>query len=236
MSWTDDLGRRPARRELALPVFGVLIAIAFVALMWSRWDASAFLAWKREASPLLFFLAMALLPLIGIPMTPFFVLAGATFSVSLGLLGSAAALALNLGLSFWLARSSLRPALEGILGKTRFSLPELDEAPTRAFRFTLLMKLTPGVPASVKHFVIALAGVPFATYFLVSFAVTGLYGASFIVLGESLSEHDIVKAGVAGAALVVLAIAVLWWQRRGREGDAESSRRAASVHGEGDHA
>lgn len=162
-------------------------------------------------------------------------LAGATFSVSVGLLGSSAALALNLGLSFWLARSSLRPAFERILRRTRFSLPELDEVPKRAFRFPLLMKLTPGVPASVKHFVIAHAGVPFATYFLVSFAVTGLYAASFIVLGESLSEHDVVKAGVAGAALVVLGIAVFWWQRR-RDGDTESSRRSASAHAEGDHA
>lgn len=203
-----------ARRELALPALGALIAVVLVVLIWSRWDTEVFLAWKREANPLLFFLAMALLPMVGVPMTPFFVLAGATFSVSVGLVGSAAALALNLGLSFWLARSSLRPTFERLLRRTRFALPELDEGPDRAFRFTLLMKLTPGVPASVKHFVIALAGVPFGTYFLVSFAVTGLYAASFIVLGESLSQHDIVKAVAAGAALVVLALAVVWWQRR----------------------
>jgi uncharacterized membrane protein YdjX (TVP38/TMEM64 family) len=76
------------------------------------------------------------------------------------------------------------------------------------------MKLAPGVPLAVKHFVIALAGVPFATYFVVSFAITGVYAAAFIVLGESLSEHDIVKAGVAGAVLLVLGITVAWWRRR----------------------
>lgn len=213
-SRAHDARSQSSRHALVVPILGALIVIAVVAFLWSRWGSESVLAWKREANPIVFFAAMALLPIVGVPITPFFVLAGATFSVPVGLAGSAAALAVNLVLSFWLARSRLRPPLERLLGRTRYSLPDLEAAPHRAFRFTMLMKVAPGLPLSVKHFAIALAGVPFLTYFLVSFAISGLYAASFIVLGGSLLQHDIGTAVAAGAVLVALGIAVAWVQRR----------------------
>lgn len=188
-----------------------------VALLFWQGDAQALLlGWRERAGPVPFFVAMAVLPLLGVPFTPFFVVAGATFGIGIGLVGTFAALALNLLLSFRIASSDLRPWLERLLRRTPWDLPDLEEDRRRALRFALLMKLAPGVPAFIKHYAIALAGVPFAVYFLVSLGISAPYVVSFVVLGESLLSRDI-GPGIAALALLVLAsIGAWWWWWRSR--------------------
>ncbi|MDQ3363810.1 MAG: hypothetical protein M3680_00055 [Myxococcota bacterium] len=48
----------------------------------------------RDARPLTFFIVMALLPAFGAPLTPLFLVAGVTFAVRVGLIGSGLALVL----------------------------------------------------------------------------------------------------------------------------------------------
>lgn len=191
---------------------GLLVAALVAAALWWRWwDLSAFFAWQREAGPVPFFLALAILPAIGFPTTPFYVLAGAMFGVVGGLIGSAVSLAINLLLCFWIARSGLRRWLEAILARTAYRLPTMEGS--RAIGFALLVKLTPGAPTTIKTYIIALSGVPFWAYFVLSFTITFAWAAGFIVLGESLLDRDFGQAGWALAALALLALAV-WWGRR----------------------
>src|SRR6188472_154640 len=85
LSWSS-------RRTLVVLALGATVVAAIGLGIWSAWDDRTLLAWKRDANPLVFFTGMAIAPLVGVPMTPLFVIAGATFGVSLGLVGSAAAL------------------------------------------------------------------------------------------------------------------------------------------------
>src|SRR5690554_5176852 len=62
-----------------------------------------------------FFLAMAVLPTVGFPVTPFYLLAGATFGVWLSLAGTALAQALNLILAYWMSRRYLRGVIEWLV-------------------------------------------------------------------------------------------------------------------------
>ena len=105
---------------------GALALAAVVFVAWSAWDRDAIMAWKEEAGALPFFGAMAVLPAVGMPITPFFVLAGATFGVGPGLLGSGVALGLNLTLCYAIARSGLRPKLESLLRRFEYELPGLQ--------------------------------------------------------------------------------------------------------------
>src|SRR5690606_24541820 len=103
-------------------------------------------------------------------------------------------------------------------------LPE--EGDRRAVRFALLVKFTPGAPTFIKTYLIAIAGVPFWLYFLLSYMVTMVYAAGFIVLGESMLERDFGQAAWALGALVALALLVwlgvrLW---RGRNGAPPAAR------------
>jgi uncharacterized membrane protein YdjX (TVP38/TMEM64 family) len=198
---------------------GLVLAVTLALWMW--WDQEAFMEWKRDAGALPFFAALAVLPAFGVPTTPFYLLAGATFGVAGGLLGSAISLAVNLLLCFWIARSGLRKWLEAALKRTRYRLPVVADG--RVIRFALLVKFTPGAPTFIKTYLIAIAGVPFWLFFLLSYVVTMAYAAGFIVLGESMLDRDFGQAAWALAVLVVLGVAIWfgrrWWQRRNGPGD-----------------
>lgn len=200
----------------------VLALVGMVYLLWSAWDHEALMLWKEQAGPVPFFVAMAVLPAIGFPVTPFFILAGATFGVAVGLGGSFLALAANFALCFWLARSGLRPGIVRLLERFGIDLPNYEEGQQRALRFVLMVRFTPGVPAFAKNYLLGLAGVPFAMYLAVSMVVTGVYAAAFVVLGESVLEHDVRRTGAA-VAVIALAALVFWWVRRRRSPHAPSA-------------
>lgn len=223
----SDMGAASARTrgegERRLRWFEVLglagAAIVIGALLWAVWQGGLVRRWKEDAQAIPFFAAMAILPAIGVPMTPFFVVAGVTFGVGLGLLGSATALAVNVAACYWIARSALRGPTEKLVRRFGYDLPALDPQKTSALRFTLLVKLAPGLPTFAKNYVLGLAEVPFALYFVASMVTTGLYGASLIFLGESMFEHDIRLSAIAAALLAAVVLGVWTWRNRRRQGD-----------------
>jgi uncharacterized membrane protein YdjX (TVP38/TMEM64 family) len=194
---------------------GAAAVVGMVVVMWRVWDYEALIEWKRQAGMVPFFLALAVLPAFGVPTTPFYLLAGATFGVGVSLAGSALSLGANLLLCYWIAHSALRPWLLRLLAGRGIRIPTLDR--TRAFRFSLLVKLAPGAPTFVKTYLIALAGVPFAIYFVLSFVTTLAWGAGFIVLGESILDRNFSQAGFALGVLAALAVGLTWWVRRRRQ-------------------
>jgi uncharacterized membrane protein YdjX (TVP38/TMEM64 family) len=203
-----------SRRTRVLTIALLLITLAVVGfLLWSRWDREALLAWKREAGPFRYFAAMALLPAVGVPITPFFMVAGALFGARLGLLGSALALAANLTLCHRLAAGALRPRFAKVL--ERFdAFPDFAAQSRGALRFTLLVKFAPGLPAAAKNYLLGLAGVPFATYFAVSMTLTGGLGVALVLLGESLFEHDLRLLTALLVTLALIAAVLLWLRKR----------------------
>jgi uncharacterized membrane protein YdjX (TVP38/TMEM64 family) len=205
-----------------------LLAIALVGLallLWSIWNREALLEWIRSARALPFFAVMALLPAVGVPITPFFVLAGASFGIRVGLIGSLLALGANFALCYFIARSSLRPRLVALLRRFDYELPNFAAGGKSALRFALVVKATPGVPAFVKNYALGAANVPFGVYLATSMSVTGLYAALLIVLGESLFDHDLRKTLLVGGALLSCAGAFLWMRNRRGRGGAQSSHR-----------
>jgi uncharacterized membrane protein YdjX (TVP38/TMEM64 family) len=192
--------------------FAVAAAGVVVYFSWTAWGHEAFMAWMREANPVWFFAAMAVLPAVGVPWTPLYILAGATFGARYGVLGSLLAIAANLTLCYFIARSRLRPWLERILRRFGYRLPDL--ANRSALRFTLIVRLAPGLPMFVRNYALGSAGVPFWLYFGVSMAITSAYAVAFVVLGESVLEHDLRALGAAVAVLAAAGGAIWWWRKR----------------------
>jgi uncharacterized membrane protein YdjX (TVP38/TMEM64 family) len=196
----------------------VITGLVVVFLLWGLWDFQAMLAWQQRASPVLFFGVMSVLPAIGVPMTPLFILAGATFTPGIGLLGSLLALALNLTLCYWIAQL-MRPRLIGLLRRFGYEAPDSERKKKKRndVRFTLAAKLAPGVPTFAKNYWLGVSGVPFAVYFGLSMLTTGVYGALLILLGEATVKHSAGPVILLGAVAVSLALAIRWW--RGRQPD-----------------
>jgi uncharacterized membrane protein YdjX (TVP38/TMEM64 family) len=199
--------------------FVAISAIGLAYLLWVTWDHPNLMVWVREAQPWPFFVALALLPAVGVPTTPFFVIAGASFGTPVGLIGSLLALAFNLVMTYWLARSSVRPRLESLMRRFDYDIPDFRQRGKGSLRFALLVKLAPGIPTFVKNYGLAIANVPFAMYFVLSMLITGAYAAALIVLGESLFEHNVSNAVIAAVVIVALALALWWWVHRRESAD-----------------
>jgi len=191
---------------------GVAITLALGVWVWFFWDQESFLAWQREAGPIPFFIALAILPAVGFPITPFYLLAGATYGTVLALTGSALGLTANLTLCYWIAHSGLRRLLERWLARTSYEMPRVRR--DQALMFALLVKLMPGIPTFVKNYLIGLSGLRFPLYFSISFAFSFVFGAVLIHLGESLYEQNVIQAGWGVAVLAALALA-FWGVYRG---------------------
>ncbi len=194
--------------------FAVVLGVLF--LIWRYWDSSTFHEWKKNAGLIPFFAALAILPAFGIPTTPFYLLAGATFGIVTGLVGSLIALALNLLLCYWIARGPMQSVFMRWVGRTNREIPSLKKL--GPWRFTLLVKLAPAVPAFLKHYLIALAGVPLRIYFPVSSVISGFYATAFIILGDSAFDRDTSALFLTAIVLIVVTALIWWWRKRGKHG------------------
>lgn len=204
----------PHSRWILLPVaLAVAAALALLAAAWFAWDTQAVLAWKESASPPLFFAAMAILPGIGLPLTPFYIIAGATFGVWVGLVGSLIALSVNLSLCYIVARSIPRAWLHDVLERFGAEFPRFEQT-SNAVRFSMLVKFTPGVPMLIKNYLLGLSGVPFKVYLITSLIASALYAVPLMVLGNSLFDHDWGRSWVAVVLGVGAGVGVWLWRRR----------------------
>ena len=134
-----------------------LVAVLCVGLwLWARKaiDVEALQAWSTTIPAVPFFLAQALLPLVGFPSTPFFIVAGASFNTTAAVVGSLAGILLNLAMSYWIATSALRPILVRLLARTRNRMPPLN--PNHEVRLTLAVRLFPAMPNFLKNYFLCL--------------------------------------------------------------------------------
>jgi uncharacterized membrane protein YdjX (TVP38/TMEM64 family) len=102
-------------------------------------DVTAFV---REQGPIPFLAALAVLPLVGVPVSAFYLAAGAVFPLWISLVVTVVGLAINITLAYWLARRWFRSGIERVLDRTRYSIPEVS--PDDHVRLTLFLRLMPG--------------------------------------------------------------------------------------------
>lgn len=156
----------------------------------------------RGMGPVVFFIAMALLPALGAPQMAFSLTAGPVFGPTLGL-GTVVtfamlAVAINMALGYFLARRALRPLLEKLCTRLGYQLPRAAKGDE--FDLIVLLRVTPGVPLPVQNYLLGLAEVPFGQYLLVSCLIQLPANAAFILFGDALLH------GKGKAALVTLSV------------------------------
>jgi uncharacterized membrane protein YdjX (TVP38/TMEM64 family) len=148
------------------------------------------LALIRDAGAVVFFLAMALLPAAGVPMSIFSLTAGSVFAPQLGMPAvtalSLAALTFSMAFSYLLATRLLRPVLEALFTRLGYKLPEVKSG--GATDLIILLRVTPGVPFPVQNYLLGLARVPFGKYLLVSSLIQWPANTAFILFGDALLQ------------------------------------------------
>lgn len=173
------------------------------------------LALIREAGPVTFFAAMAVLPAIGVPASVFTLTAGPVFGPRLGMplvvVLSVAAMMANIVMTYFLARRALRPVLERVFDRLGYRVPEV--APEDMMDLSIIVRVTPGSPFPVQNYLLGLARVPFGKYVLVAFVVQAIYTPAFVLFGDALL-HGKGKMVVVAASLLVVAVVATQWVRK----------------------
>jgi len=175
-----------------------------------------FVALIRDMGPWVFFAAMALLPAAGAPLSAFNLVAGEAFAPQLTMPGVivtvAAMIALNLALTYWLARYALRPMLTRLVERYGYSVPRIDAR--NALTVSLLVRLTPGPPFFFQSYLLGLAEVPFRLYMIVSWLAVLPIALSVVLLGKAAREGSLGKIFAVLGLMVIAVVAVQIIRRR----------------------
>ncbi|WP_035610732.1 hypothetical protein [Haloferula sp. BvORR071] len=218
---------RRHRHRLAFVLIGVM-AMAMLAGWYApehplavvqHWMDFAFNA-LRGVPLVVFVLAMALLPLVGVPVVPFYLMAGAVYVPLYGLpvtlAAGMAALLLNLLASHAIARR-MRPFVERMVARFGITMPQVGKL--SAWKLVLLVRVTPGAPLIVQNYLLALAGIPLGLYVIVSLPVEMMICGGYMAAGKSFAtgHWGWLLGGLGALAFVLLAAALVREHLAGRK-------------------
>ena len=161
----------------------------------------------------LFLAALSLLPLLGMPISPMWILTGMTYGVWGGLGLIVVGMAINFALAYFVSQRWLRAPISRLLLRKGIRIPEAR--PGEFIKLTIAIRLLPGLPQFMQSYLLGLANVPFLTYYFFSFPPQIAYAVGFIVLGDSLLT---MKGGGAILGIsIVIAVALLFNLARNRQ-------------------
>jgi uncharacterized membrane protein YdjX (TVP38/TMEM64 family) len=211
----------PVKRKLPLMKLSILALVVAVAgfLVLRGMDYRALgergMALIRGAGPWTFFSGIAVLPAIGAPLSAFTIVAGEAFGARMTLAGviaaASVAIAVNLALTYWLARYALRPLLSRLALRYGYTIPRVT--PENALSIALVLRLTPGPPFFMQSYILGLAEVPFRLYMVVSWLCILPWTFALIILGKGVFNGDF-KLLIYGVGGIVAASAIVHLVRK----------------------
>jgi uncharacterized membrane protein YdjX (TVP38/TMEM64 family) len=161
--------------------------------------------WERieQAPPWLFFSTMAVVCVLPVPITAFYLSAGPIYGVVPSLLWIVPTLVVNQLLGHLLATGILRPAIERMIESYGYTVPRVIQRSDQIL-FTAVVRITPGFPYFFQNLILGIAGVERTRYLVISLPSQMIYATGFVVLGRSAFEGNLGIA-IGGLSLIVAA-------------------------------
>ena len=159
----------------------------------------------------LFFLMVAILPLLGFPITPLVIIASIRFGIAGAIPFVLSALAVNFILAYWISTKLLHNFIQKIVARWNYKLPRVSE--DDAVKWILVIRLC-GAPLVAQNYVLGLSYVPFWPYLLISMAAQAPIIIGVIIVGESFLSGNMGKALLGLGLLVVAFITISYFRKR----------------------
>jgi uncharacterized membrane protein YdjX (TVP38/TMEM64 family) len=166
---------------------------------------------NKDTNPWVFVALMAVLPVLGAPISVFLVLVGVKFGVFWGIAITAGLMPLHMAASYAAAHSALRKPLKKFLASRGRALPELPE--NRKLAVSALFLAIPGPPYALKNYLLPLAGVRLGMLLLLGWPINLVLALPFVGLGGSAAEMDF-RLALFGAVMAAGYVLVRVLQRR----------------------
>lgn len=160
-----------------------------------------------EDVPLFYYtLAISILPIFMLPITPIFILAAAR--AQYGNLGEVLffcwiGVSINIIISYFVARR-FGEFIRGKLEKRGINVPEIPQ--TYQCELIFLLRMIPGNPISVQNYMLGLANVEFVKYIIVSIPIHMLHSFAYIYFGDGIFTGEVAPLVSGALFLAMLAI------------------------------
>ena len=201
-------GRKVGRKILAATLLcGVG---AFVALTLDFQQARD---WIEHVNSGWFFVLMAVLPILGFPLSVLQIVAGVKFGFWTGMSLTAAAMSVHLLGAHWVASSFLKHPVSSLLSRTRFRLPQVRNNEQSVLGF--LVPLLPG-SYTVKNYLMVLGGVSLKTLLCVCLPVYAVRASSGIFLGGVSGNLTPWLIALLIVGKIIAVIVTIWVVKRYR--------------------
>jgi uncharacterized membrane protein YdjX (TVP38/TMEM64 family) len=181
---------RPSRLQIVLAIVALLILALLGGLILHEVGLTGLKSAMRRVAdacagvpPPVFVLAVTFLPYVGVPTSALYIVAGGAYGHWPALGWSWLGLLLNMIVGYGIG-SWLRGPISRRLERRGYRLPEVP--PNEHWRLILLIRILPGPPLVVQNLLLAVAGVPFLTYLLVSMPAQMLFVLGFVFSGDAL--------------------------------------------------
>lgn len=185
-------------------VFCLLLGVGLVALFLLDFDVTRIFEGKEEISPWLFVLCMSVLPVIGFPIAAFYLFAGMAFGFWEAWLYCLVSLVVNMSLSYLVARYLLRDSATRLIQKAGYEPSKLSEM--NQIRLIFLLRVVPGAPFPVQNYLLAVLGIPFGTYLILSLLLQGTIAAGVVACGGALPQEITAGHIIIGLALISILV------------------------------
>lgn len=160
----------------------------------------------------LLFLAIAILPALGVPNCPLMIIGGGAAAVVHGTFAAAAVAVLaviaNILWSYWVAAYPLRAFLWERIERTAQTrwLARMDSVDVA--RATFILHVTPGVPLFIQNYFPGLHRLNYWKYLLIAVPVQSLYTALIVLTSGEILK--VASAPMLVAAVVAVAAILIW--------------------------
>lgn len=192
---------RNHRTVLLTTLAVVVIAAAFIYFQEEVQAALALLSSDRT-HPAVVVVSFLILPTLFFPISTLLVLVGIRFGALWGSLIALMLIPAHLLTAFFLVRRFLHRRLDRLARKKNYPIFKIPQE--RCREFGLLFMAVPGLPYTVKNYLLPVSGISFWDYFWIGWLVQGLMGIPFVVLGDAASRWS-VHIFVVFAILFVIA-------------------------------
>jgi len=197
-------------KRLAL-IIGAVLLVVGAALAFLAWGHRAELLsgytelrqaadhWLRNVNPFVFFALLAIVPVVPVPVSPFYLGAG-IFPFPVALAGILIAIPINFAITYWLVKSFMHPLAVKLLARAGRTIPKPSTDKNEVL-FCVLIRVC-GMPYTLQNYIIPLAGVKFRRYMLLGLPFQYVPAILMMFVGDSLLK------GRAGGAILGIGILV----------------------------
>lgn len=166
----------------------------------------------RELGPVWFYAIFVVMSSVGVPTSPFLVVAGASFDLKSNAVGVVVSYSLNLVATYWLGRTVFADLLRRVLSMVR--LPWANLPRQISWQVIVMVRLAPGLPYVVQSCFLASVCPRFWLYYLVSAPFVLFMAGLLLFLGSSFNSGRLKLIILAVCLLVVAALALKLFGRR----------------------